>query len=57
MNIMEELMNERWISKYRDRDKYYRIKDELSEIRPFLVEKLGYRVISNSSLVKLEKLP
>lgn len=57
MNILEELMNERWISKYRDRDKYYRIKDEISEIRPFLVEKLGYRIISNSSLVKLEKLP
>lgn len=57
MNILEELMNERWISKYRDRDKYYRIKDEMSEIRPFLVEKLGYRIISNSSLVKLEKLP
>lgn len=57
MNILEELMNERWISKYRDRDKYYRIKDELSELRPFLVEKLGYRIISNSSLVKLEKLP
>lgn len=57
MNILEELMNERWISKYRDRDKYYRIKDEISEVRPFLVEKLGYRIISNSSLVKLEKLP
>ena len=48
MNILEELMNERWISKYRDRDKYYRIKDEISEVRPFLVEKLGYRIISNS---------
>jgi len=57
VNILEELMNERWISKYRDRDKYYRIKDEINEVRPFLVEKLGYRIISNSSLVKLEKLP
>lgn len=57
MNILEELMNERWISKYRDRDKYYQIKDEISEVRPFLVEKLGYRIISNSSLIKLEKLP
>lgn len=57
MNILEELMNERWISKYRDRDKYYRIKDEISEVRSFLVEKLGYRIISNSSLIKLEKLP
>jgi uncharacterized protein (TIGR02678 family) len=57
MNILEELMNERWISKYRDRDRYYRVKDELGDIRSFLVEKLGYRIISNSSLVKLEKLP
>lgn len=57
MNVLEELMNERWISKYRDRDLYYRIKDEVGAIRPFLVEKLGYRIISNSSLIKLEKLP
>lgn len=57
MNVLEELMNERWISKYRDRDRYYRIKDELGSVRAFLVEKLGYRIISNSSLVKLEKLP
>lgn len=57
MNVLEELMNERWISKHRDRDLYYRIKDELGDIRTFLVEKLGYRIISNSSLVKLEKLP
>lgn len=57
MNVLEELMNERWISKYRDRDRYYRIKDELGTVRDFLVEKLGYRIISNSSLVKLEKLP
>lgn len=57
MNVLEELMNERWISKYSDRDRYYRIKDELGSVKSFLVEKLGYRIISNSSLVKLEKLP
>lgn len=57
MNVLEELMNERWISKYKDRDRYYRVKDEIGAIRPFLVEKLGYRIISNSSLIKLEKLP
>lgn len=57
MNVLEELMNERWISKFKDRDLYYRMKDELGGVRTFLVEKLGYRIISNSSLVKLEKLP
>lgn len=57
MNVFEELMNQRWISKYRDKDLYYRVKEEVGAIRPFLVEKLGYRIIVNSSLVKLEKLP
>lgn len=57
MNILEELMNERWISKFRDRDLYYRAKDQIGTIKTFLVEKLGYRIISNSSLVKLEKVP
>lgn len=57
MNVFEELMNQRWISKYRDKELYYRVKEEVGAIRPFLVEKLGYRIIVNSSLVKLEKLP
>ena len=57
MNVFEELMNQRWISKVRNRDLYYQVKDEVGSIRDFVIEKLGYRIISNSNLIKLEKLP
>lgn len=57
MNSFEELMNHRWIVKAREKEKYYRIKDQLGTIRPFVTEKLGYRLIVNPYLIKLEKLP
>ncbi|MBD5088893.1 MAG: TIGR02678 family protein [Clostridiales bacterium] len=57
MNVFEELMNQRWIAKGKEREKYYRIKDGIGEIKEFIREKLGYRLIDNGMLVKLEKLP
>lgn len=57
MNVLEELMNHRYIIKVKEREKYYRIKDELGTIKEFVTEKLGYRIISNGMLIKLEKLP
>lgn len=57
MNIFEELMNQRYIIKDKEREKYYRIKDELGTIKEFVREKLGYRIVSNSVLLKMEKLP
>ena len=57
MNVFEELMNQRWIVKSVDREKYYRVLDSQGKIRDFVTEKLGYRLIVNGSLVKLEKIP
>lgn len=57
MNAFEELMNSRWIIKSKDKERYYRIKDSLPELKPFFNEKLGYRVVSNPYVIKLEKLP
>lgn len=57
MNVLEELMNQRWISKRKEREKYYRIKDEVGNIKEFIREKLGYRLIENGMLIKLEKIP
>ena len=57
MNVLEELMNQRWISKRKEREKYYRIKDEAGNIKEFIREKLGYRLIENGMLIKLEKIP
>lgn len=57
MNVLEELMNQRWISKRKEREKYYRIKDEVGNLKEFIREKLGYRLIENGMLIKLEKIP
>lgn len=57
MNVLEELMNQRWISKRKEREKYYRVKDEVGNIKEFIREKLGYRLIDNGMLLKLEKIP
>lgn len=57
MNALEILLSRRWILKSRERELYYQMKDELGEIKKFLMEKLGYQVIVNPYLVKVEKLP
>ena len=57
MNTLEILLDRRWILKSRDRELYYRIKDELGTVKKFLTEKLGYQVIVNQYLIKAEKLP
>lgn len=57
MNTLEVLLNRRWILKSQDKELYYQLKDELGEIKDFLVEKLGYQVLVNPYLIKVEKIP
>lgn len=57
MNTLEELLNNRFIVKSVDRDKYYKIKDESVVYKKFFQEKLGYNLIINPYMIKLEKLP
>lgn len=57
MNVLETLLNKRWILKAKERELYYQVKDRLPEIKKFLNEKLGYQLIVNPYLVKLEKIP
>ena len=57
MNALETLLSRRWILKAKDRDLYYQIKDEVGSLKKFLMEKLGYQVIVNPYLIKVEKLP
>ncbi len=54
---LETLLGRRWILKARDRELYYQMRDEIGTVRKFLKEKLGYQVIVNQYLVKVEKLP
>ncbi len=57
MKTLEILLGKRWILKSRDRELYYQVKDELPRVKKFLTEKLGYQVIVNPYLVKVEKIP
>lgn len=57
MKELEILLENYWISKDDNKELYYRIKDSIPNFKAFLSEKLGYQVIVNPHLIKLEKLP
>ena len=59
MRALEILLSRRWILKSKDRELYYQMKDEVAagEIKKFLMEKLGFQVIVNPYMVKVEKMP
>lgn len=57
MNAIEELLSKRWIVKKQNPQLYYQVKDHLKEVKKIVQEKLGYIVISNPNLIKIEKIP
>jgi uncharacterized protein (TIGR02678 family) len=57
MNTLEILLENYWILKSKDRDLYYQVKDSIQEYEAFLLDKVGYRLIVNPILIKLEKIP
>lgn len=57
MNTVELLLSKRLIAKGQDKDIYYKMKDEAGRLKKFFSEKLGYQIIINPYLIKLEKLP
>ena len=57
MQVIETLLNKRWILKSKEKELYYQVKDEIGTVKKFLTEKLGYQVIVNPYLIKVEKLP
>lgn len=57
MNELEILLQNYWISKDEDKELYYRVKDYIPQFKPFINDKLGYHLVVNSYLIKLEKLP
>ncbi len=57
MKELDLLLEKYWIIKEDNKDVYYSLRDSISDIRPFLAEKLGYQIIITPDLIKLEKLP
>ena len=57
MDVLETLLDKRWILKSEDKEAYYQIRDGLGEVRKFISDKTGCQIVENSLLVKLEKIP
>ena len=57
MSGLEVLLNRRWVLKAQDKELYYKIRDEIGEIRKFAADKMGCLITENSILVKMEKIP
>ena len=57
MEAVQNLMTQYWINKDRDRDLYTKTKREVNQMRHFFAEQLGWKLISNERILKLEKLP
>ncbi len=57
MNALEILLSRRWILKSREKELYYRVRDEITKYQEFLVEKTGYQLVVNPYLIKIEKIP
>lgn len=57
MNVLEKLLSQRWFVKSVNKEEYYQVKDEIGKYQALLSEKLGYHIIVNPYVIKLEKIP
>ena len=57
MRELEALLNKRCILKAEDKELYYKVRDQLGEIRKFATENMGCPIVDNTLLVKMEKVP
>ena len=57
MTTLETVLSKRWILKSKDKELYYKVKDNIGEVKKFINEKLGYPVIVNQYMIKVEKTP
>ena len=58
MTTFEKLLENYWFIKEQNEEEYNSIKRDLTEeTQNFIKNKLGYKLISNPYLIKLEKIP
>ena len=57
MNEVRTLLEQFWIARETDKETYFRVKREVPRFRKFIQEQLGWRLIQNEKLLKLEKIP
>lgn len=54
---LELLFEQFWIIREEEPDKYQMVREREAVLRPYLLEKFGYRLIIHRYFVKLEKIP
>lgn len=57
MKSIHVLLNKRWIIKKQEPELYFKLKDEYENYKSFFREKLGYPIVINPYLIKVEKTP
>lgn len=57
MNEMRTLIENYWINRSTDKELYNKTKRELTKYRKFVQEQLGWNLIANERIIKMEKVP
>ena len=57
MNSLQILMERVWVDKRQDRDLYYKIRQDVPQLRRFAAEYPGWRLMVNERVIRLERVP
>ena len=57
MTALQILLNERFVIKSKNVERFLMVKDGLKECKKFIEEKLGYTIVLQPNFIKLEKIP
>lgn len=57
MNEVRILMENYWIDRVKDKETYAQVRREKIQYHRFVVEQLGWRLIDNERILKIEKIP
>ena len=57
MNEVRTLLEKYWVIRETDKEAYYKVKRDIPKFQKFVREQLGWRLIHNEHVIKLEKIP
>lgn len=57
MEAVRTLMERYWIHKEKEKELYHKTKREWNQFRRFFTDQLGWSLINNERILKLEKIP
>lgn len=57
MDSVKILMEKFWIDKSREKELFVKIRREIPKFKKFVTEQIGWRIIENRKIIKIEKVP